>query len=44
MSLKEIREILETTQEASSLLKLIEAAEAIGFKTIGVELSLVNIY
>jgi ATP-binding cassette subfamily B protein len=39
ISLKEIREISETTREGSSLLKLSDAAEAIGFKTIGAKLS-----
>ncbi|SDY95573.1 MULTISPECIES: cysteine peptidase family C39 domain-containing protein [Rhodonellum] len=32
ISLKEIREISETTREGSSLLKLSDAAEAMGFK------------
>lgn len=35
ISLKEIREITETTREGSSMLKLSDAAEAMGFKTIG---------
>lgn len=39
ISLKEIREISETTREGSSLLKLSDAAEAMGFKTIGAKLS-----
>ncbi|MFC0261894.1 cysteine peptidase family C39 domain-containing protein [Fontibacter flavus] len=39
VSLKEIREISETTREGSSLLKLSDAAEAMGFKTIGAKLS-----
>jgi ATP-binding cassette, subfamily B, bacterial len=38
ISLKEIREISETTREGSSLLKLSDAAEAMGFKTIGAKL------
>ena len=38
ISLREIREISETTREGSSLLKLSEAAEAMGFKTIGAKL------
>lgn len=39
ISLKEIREISETTREGSSLLKLSDAAEKMGFKTIGAKLS-----
>jgi ATP-binding cassette subfamily B protein len=39
ISLKEIREISETTREGSSLLKLSDAAEAMGFKTIGAKLN-----
>jgi len=39
ISLKEIREISETTREGSSLLKLSEAAESMGFKTIGAKLN-----
>ncbi|MHA7131785.1 cysteine peptidase family C39 domain-containing protein [Algoriphagus namhaensis] len=39
ISLKEIREISETTREGSSLLKLSDAAEGMGFKTIGAKLS-----
>ena len=39
ISLKEIREISETTREGSSLLKLSDAADAMGFKTIGAKLS-----
>ncbi|MFN3999479.1 peptidase domain-containing ABC transporter [Algoriphagus sp.] len=39
ISLKEIREISETTREGSSLLKLSEAAEDMEFKTIGAKLS-----
>jgi len=39
ITLKEIREITETTREGSSLLKLSDAAEAMGFKTIGAKLS-----
>ncbi|MFC0261886.1 cysteine peptidase family C39 domain-containing protein [Fontibacter flavus] len=39
ISLKEIREISETTREGSSLLKLSDAAEALGFKTIGAKLN-----
>jgi ATP-binding cassette, subfamily B, bacterial len=38
ISLREIREISETTREGSSLLKLSDAAEAMGFKTIGAKL------
>lgn len=38
ISLKEIREISETTRAGSSLLKLSEAAEAMGFRTIGAKL------
>jgi ATP-binding cassette subfamily B protein len=39
ISLKEIREISETTRAGSSLLKLSETAKAMGFITIGVKLS-----
>lgn len=39
ISIKEIREISETTREGSSLLKLSDAAESIGFKTIGAKLN-----
>jgi len=39
ISLKEIREISETTRAGSSLLKLSEAAEAMGFRTIGAKLN-----
>ncbi|MHA7131787.1 cysteine peptidase family C39 domain-containing protein [Algoriphagus namhaensis] len=35
ISLKEIREISETTREGSSLLKLSDAAEDTGFEAIG---------
>ncbi|MHA7131774.1 cysteine peptidase family C39 domain-containing protein [Algoriphagus namhaensis] len=38
ISLKEIREISETTREGSSLLKPSDAAEGMGFKTIGANL------
>ena len=38
ISLQEIREYSETTRSGSNLLKLSEAAEAIGFKTIGARL------
>lgn len=38
ISLHKIREVSETTREGSNLLKLSDAAEAIGFKTIGVKL------
>ncbi len=39
ISLQEIRGISETTREGSSLLKLSEAAEAMGFRTIGAKLN-----
>ncbi|WP_136468920.1 peptidase domain-containing ABC transporter [Flagellimonas onchidii] len=39
ISLQEIRELAETTREGSNLLKLSDAAETIGFKTIGAKLS-----
>lgn len=39
ISITEIREISETTREGSSLLKLSDAAESIGFKSIGVKLN-----
>lgn len=38
ISLQEIRELSETTRAGSNLLKLSDAAEAIGFKSIGVKL------
>tara|TARA_R110002073_G_scaffold72537_1_gene177068 strand:+ start:28027 stop:30228 length:2202 start_codon:yes stop_codon:yes gene_type:complete len=38
ITLQEIRELSETTRAGSSLLKLSDAAEAIGFKTIGVKI------
>lgn len=38
ISLQEIRNLSETTREGSNLLKLSDAAENIGFKTIGVKL------
>ncbi|WP_317130801.1 cysteine peptidase family C39 domain-containing protein [Algoriphagus aquimarinus] len=38
ISLKEIRNLSETTRSGSNLLKLSDAAEAIGFKTIGAKL------
>jgi len=38
ISLQEIRELSETTREGSNLLKLSDAAEAIGFKSIGVKI------
>ncbi|OQD42715.1 ABC transporter ATP-binding protein [Croceivirga radicis] len=38
ISLQEIRELSETTRAGSNLLKLSDAAEAIGFKTIGAKL------
>ncbi|SEG23086.1 cysteine peptidase family C39 domain-containing protein [Algoriphagus boritolerans] len=43
ISLKEIREISETTREGSSLLKLSDAAEEMGFKTIGAKLHFENL-
>ncbi|WP_299526757.1 peptidase domain-containing ABC transporter [Winogradskyella sp.] len=39
ISLQEIRELSETTRAGSNLLKLSDAAEAIGFKSIGVKLN-----
>lgn len=39
ISLQEIRTLSETTRTGSSLLMISEAAEAIGFKTIGVKLN-----
>ncbi|WP_235010019.1 cysteine peptidase family C39 domain-containing protein [Algoriphagus boritolerans] len=43
ISLKEIREISETTRDGSSLLKLSDAAEAMEFKTIGAKLHFENL-
>ncbi|GAB5473928.1 MAG: peptidase domain-containing ABC transporter [Maribacter sp.] len=39
ISLREVRELSETTRAGSNLLKLSEAAEAIGFKSIGVRIN-----
>jgi ATP-binding cassette subfamily B protein len=39
ISLQEIRDISETTRSGSNLLKLSDAAESIGFKTIGAKLN-----
>ncbi len=39
ISLQEIRELSETTRAGSNLLKLSDAAEAIGFKSIGVKIN-----
>lgn len=39
ISLQEIREVSETTRTGSSLLKLSDAAEHIGFKTLGVKIN-----
>ncbi|WP_136468905.1 peptidase domain-containing ABC transporter [Flagellimonas onchidii] len=39
ISLQEIRGLSETTREGSNLLKLSDAAEAIGFKSLGVKLN-----
>ncbi|QCX37203.1 peptidase domain-containing ABC transporter [Aureibaculum algae] len=38
ITLQEIRELSETTREGSNLLKLSDAAEGIGFKSIGVKI------
>ncbi|MET2983636.1 peptidase domain-containing ABC transporter [Aureibaculum conchae] len=38
ITLQEIRDMSETTREGSNLMKLSDAAEAIGFKTIGVKI------
>jgi len=38
ISLQEIRELSETTREGSNLLKLSDAAEAIGFRSLGVKI------
>lgn len=40
LSIQNLRELAETTREGSNLLSLSEAAEKIGFRTIGVKLSL----
>jgi len=39
ISLQEIRKLSETTREGSSLLGLSDAAESIGFKTLGVKIN-----
>lgn len=39
ISLQEIRELSETTREGSNLLKLSDAAEAIGFRSLGVKIN-----
>jgi ATP-binding cassette subfamily B protein len=43
ISLEELRNLSETTREGSNLLKLSDAAEAIGFKTIGVKLNFIKL-
>lgn len=40
ISLQEIREMTETTREGSNLLKLSDAAESIGFKSLGAKINL----
>ena len=39
LSIKELRRLSETTREGSSLLNLSDAAESIGFRTLGVKLA-----
>ncbi len=39
ISLQDIRDLSETTREGSSLLKISDASEAVGFKSLGVKLS-----
>ena len=39
ISLAEIRELSETTREGSNLMKLSDAAEAIGFKSLGIKVN-----
>lgn len=43
ISLQEIRELSETTRAGSNLLKLSDAAEGIGFKSIGVKLDYIKL-
>lgn len=43
ISLQEIRNLSETTRSGSNLLKLSDAAEAIGFKTIGAKLDFMRL-
>ena len=43
LNIQTLRELSETTREGSNLLTLSEAAEKIGFRTLGVKLSLQNI-
>ncbi len=40
LSLPLLRQLSETTREGSNLLTLSEAAESIGFRTLGVKISL----
>ena len=40
LSLQQIRHLSETTREGSSLMGLSEAAESMGFKTLGVKINL----
>jgi len=40
LSLPRLRQLSETTREGSNLLTLSEAAESIGFRTLGVKISL----
>ena len=42
LSIQKLRELSETTREGSNLLTLSEAAEKIGFRTLGVKLSVKN--
>lgn len=43
ISIQEIRNLSETTRVGSNLLKLSDAAEAIGFKTLGVKLNYIKL-
>lgn len=43
ISLREIRELSETTRSGSNLLKLSDAAEAIGFKSLGLKMSFIKL-
>jgi ATP-binding cassette subfamily B protein len=40
MAINQIRQLSQTTREGSSLLSLSDAAEQMGFKTLGVKLNL----
>jgi ATP-binding cassette subfamily B protein len=42
-SIQKLRELAETTREGSNLLSISEAAEQLGFRSLGVKISLENL-